>query len=60
VRRNYFLDPLSIVDEDVELQAKIERIFGELLATPRPPAGPTRGDLLDAMRLAVAGSASPS
>jgi 2-polyprenyl-6-methoxyphenol hydroxylase-like FAD-dependent oxidoreductase len=54
VRRNYFLDPLSIVDEDVKLQARIERIFGELMATPRPAAGPTRSDLLEAMQTATA------
>jgi 2-polyprenyl-6-methoxyphenol hydroxylase-like FAD-dependent oxidoreductase len=56
VRRNYFLDPLSIVDTDIELQSRIERIFGELLATPRPPAGPTRGDLLEVMQSAIAPS----
>ena len=54
IRRNYFLDPLSIVDDDLELQARIERIFGEMLATPRPPAGPSRSDMLDAMRAALA------
>ena len=53
VRRNYFLEPLSIVDSDVELQARIERIFGELLATPRRPVGPTRSDLIEAMQAAV-------
>ena len=60
VRRNYFLDPLSIVDSDVTMQARIERIFGELLATPRAPAGPTRGDLLEAMQAAIANSISSS
>jgi len=53
VRRNYFLDPLSALDDDLEMQSKIERIFGELLATPRPPTGPTRSDLLEAMRQAL-------
>jgi 2-polyprenyl-6-methoxyphenol hydroxylase-like FAD-dependent oxidoreductase len=57
VRRNYFLDPLSIVDADVEMQSRIERIFGELIATPRPPAGPTRSDLLEAMRTTLSGAA---
>jgi 2-polyprenyl-6-methoxyphenol hydroxylase-like FAD-dependent oxidoreductase len=54
VRRNYFLDPLSVVDSDAELQSRIERIFAELLATPRAPAGPTRSDLLEAMQAALA------
>ncbi len=50
VRRNYFLDSLSIVDSDAALLSRIQRIFGELLAAPRPPAGPTHGDLLEAMQ----------
>ena len=54
VRRNYFLDPLSVVDGDVPLQERIERIFAELMAAPRPRPGPTRADLLDAMRAAIA------
>ena len=54
VRRNYFLDPLTTIDSDVEMQARIERIFGELLATPRVPAGPARADLLHAMQTALA------
>jgi len=50
VRRNYFLDPLAVIDSDEEMQARIERIYGELMATPRPPAGPARSDLLEAMQ----------
>jgi hypothetical protein len=53
VRRNYFLDPLSIVDTDEEMQSRIEHIFGELLAKPRPPAGPSRSDLLEATQAAI-------
>jgi 2-polyprenyl-6-methoxyphenol hydroxylase-like FAD-dependent oxidoreductase len=53
IRRNYFLDPLGIVDDDPELLARIERIFGEIMAMPRPPAGPTRDELLAAMREAL-------
>jgi 2-polyprenyl-6-methoxyphenol hydroxylase-like FAD-dependent oxidoreductase len=54
VRRNYFLDPLSVLDDDIALQDRIERIFGELRATPRPRPGPSREDLLAAMRGAIA------
>ncbi|MEO7664176.1 MAG: hypothetical protein ABIV26_03555 [Candidatus Limnocylindrales bacterium] len=54
VRRNYFLDPLSVIDADVVLQERIERIFGDLMAIRRPRPGPTRDDLLEAMRAAVA------
>jgi 2-polyprenyl-6-methoxyphenol hydroxylase-like FAD-dependent oxidoreductase len=54
VRRNYFLDPLSVLDEDVAMQERIERTFAEIRATPRPRPGPTRDDLLAAMRAAAA------
>jgi 2-polyprenyl-6-methoxyphenol hydroxylase-like FAD-dependent oxidoreductase len=53
VRRNYFLDPLSVVDDDVALQERIEALFAQILSTPRPPAGPTRDELLYAMRAAI-------
>jgi 2-polyprenyl-6-methoxyphenol hydroxylase-like FAD-dependent oxidoreductase len=53
VRRNYFLDPLTVVDEDVQLLDRIESIFADLRATPRPRPGPTRAELLEAMRAAL-------
>jgi flavin-dependent dehydrogenase len=53
IRRNYFLDPLSVVDDDVALQARIQTIFAELRAMPRPRPAPERGDLLGAMRAAL-------
>jgi len=53
VRRNYFLDPLTVLDSDLEMHRTIERIFGELSATPRTPAGPSRSDLLLAMQAAL-------
>lgn len=52
IRRNYFLDPLSVVDDDVPLLERIEQIFRDLLATPRPPAGPSREELLAVIRAA--------
>jgi len=54
IRRNYFLDPLSVLDDDVAMQERIERVFGEIRATPRPRPGPTRDELLGAMRAAMA------
>jgi hypothetical protein len=54
VRRNYFLDPLSVLDQDVAMQERIERVFGEVRATPRPRPGPTRDELLAAARAAMA------
>lgn len=53
VRRNYFLDPLSVLDLDVAMQERIERIFAELRATPRPRPGPAREDLVAAIREAA-------
>jgi len=54
VRRNYFLDPLSVLDQDVAMQERIERVFGEVRATPRPRPGPTRDELLASARAAMA------
>jgi len=44
VRRIGFLDRTAVLDDDVALQERIERIFAELMANPRPPAGPPRGN----------------
>jgi len=54
IRRNYFLDPLSVLDDDVAMQERIERIFGDLRATPRPRPGPSRDELVEVMRTALA------
>jgi 2-polyprenyl-6-methoxyphenol hydroxylase-like FAD-dependent oxidoreductase len=54
VRRNYFLDPLSELDGDLAMLERIERVFEEIRATPRPRPGPARDDLIAAMRAAVA------
>ena len=56
VRRNYFLDSLSVLDNDIAMQERIERIFAELLATPRPAPGPTREELLATVRRALSDS----
>jgi 2-polyprenyl-6-methoxyphenol hydroxylase-like FAD-dependent oxidoreductase len=58
VRRNYFLDPLSVLDDDIAMLERIERIFGELRATPRPRPGPPREDLIASMRGAMSGAAA--
>jgi 2-polyprenyl-6-methoxyphenol hydroxylase-like FAD-dependent oxidoreductase len=54
IRRNYFLDPLSVLDNDVAMQERIERIFADLRATPWPRPGPSRDELVDVMRIALA------
>jgi 2-polyprenyl-6-methoxyphenol hydroxylase-like FAD-dependent oxidoreductase len=53
IRRNYFLDPLSVLDDDVAMQERIERIFTDLRAIPRPRPGPSRDELIEVMRSAV-------
>ena len=54
IRRNYFLDPLSVLDDDVAMQERIEQIFAELRAKPRPRPGPSRDELIEVMRTALA------
>jgi hypothetical protein len=54
IRRNYFLDPLSVLDDDVAMQERIERIFADLRATPRPHPGLSRDELIEVMRTALA------
>jgi 2-polyprenyl-6-methoxyphenol hydroxylase-like FAD-dependent oxidoreductase len=54
IRRNYFLDPLSVLDDDIAMQERIERVFGDLQATPRPRPGPSRDELIEVMRTALA------
>jgi len=51
VRRNGFLDRTTVLDENVELQERIEALFGELMAQPRAAAGPSREELLRVTRL---------
>jgi 2-polyprenyl-6-methoxyphenol hydroxylase-like FAD-dependent oxidoreductase len=54
VRRNYFLDPLSVLDDDIPMQERIERLFADLRATARPRPGPRREELIEVMRSALA------
>lgn len=54
IRRNYFLDPLRVLDDDVPMQERIERLFGEARAMLRPRPGPPRDELLAAMRTSIA------
>ena len=54
IRRNYFLDPLLVLDENVAKQERIEEIFADLRSTPRPRPGPPRDELIEVMRSALA------
>ena len=53
VRRNAFLDPLSVLDDDIAMLERIERLFGELIGTARPRPGPGRDDLVAIVQDAV-------
>jgi 2-polyprenyl-6-methoxyphenol hydroxylase-like FAD-dependent oxidoreductase len=53
VRRNTFLDPLSVLDADVPLQDRIETVFADLLARGRPRPGPARDELVRLVQAAV-------
>lgn len=55
IRRNYFLDSLSVLDDDLAMQERIERIFADLRATPRPRPGPSRDEVIEVTRSALAG-----
>lgn len=46
VRRYGFLDRTSVLDDDMALQERIEKIFADILATPRPAPGPSRDEVL--------------
>ncbi len=46
IRRIGLLDRTTVLDGDTALQVRIEELFGELSGLPRPPAGPTRADML--------------
>jgi hypothetical protein len=54
IRRNYFLDSLSVLDDDLAMQERIERIFADLRAIPRPRPGPSRDGVIEVMRSALA------
>jgi 2-polyprenyl-6-methoxyphenol hydroxylase-like FAD-dependent oxidoreductase len=47
IRRIGLLDSTTVLDADTALQARIEELFGELSRSPRPPAGPSRADMLE-------------
>jgi 2-polyprenyl-6-methoxyphenol hydroxylase-like FAD-dependent oxidoreductase len=58
VRRNQFLDPLSVLDEDPVLIERLEALYAGPLAEARwnGRAGPPRDQLIEVMRAAQKGS----
>jgi len=59
VRRNQFLDPLSVLDYDATLLAELEALWARLRAPGRPPTGPTRQELIELMRAAMSDARVP-
>jgi 2-polyprenyl-6-methoxyphenol hydroxylase-like FAD-dependent oxidoreductase len=53
VRRNYFLDPLAVLDEDGPMQRRLEDFYAELRAANRPKPGPPREELVAVMTEAI-------
>jgi hypothetical protein len=53
VRRNTFLDPLSVVDDDPPMQERIEQTYAEIVAAGRPQPGPSRDELIEVMTTAT-------
>jgi hypothetical protein len=52
-RRIGLLDSTRALDDDDALQERIEKIFSEMLAKPRPPQGPPRDEMLDLCRSSI-------
>jgi 2-polyprenyl-6-methoxyphenol hydroxylase-like FAD-dependent oxidoreductase len=49
VRRIGLLDPISVLDGDPALQRRIAEEYGAFAATPRPAAGPSREEMVEAI-----------
>ncbi len=52
VRRIGLLDSVQVLDEDVDLQRRIEERFASVLATPRASSGPSRDEMLSIIEAA--------
>jgi 2-polyprenyl-6-methoxyphenol hydroxylase-like FAD-dependent oxidoreductase len=54
VRRNTFVDPLSVLDDDAAMQQRLQGFYADLAGAGRPRPGPSREELLDIMTAATA------
>jgi hypothetical protein len=45
-RRIGLLDSTAVLDRDLDLRRRVEDRFAEVRATPRPPLGPSREEML--------------
>ena len=46
VRRLGLLDSTRVLDDDIAMQQRIEEVFATMRATPRPPPGPPRDEMV--------------
>lgn len=46
VRRLGLLDGTGVLDDDLALRERIERLFAQAMTMPRPPSGPSRDEML--------------
>jgi 2-polyprenyl-6-methoxyphenol hydroxylase-like FAD-dependent oxidoreductase len=46
LRRIGLLDSTSVLDDDLALRVHIQDVFRSMMATPRPPSGPSREEML--------------
>src|SRR5262249_29194495 len=53
-RRRGSLDGMAVFDDDIALQERVERLFGEMLAAGRPPRpGPPRDELVRLLKESI-------
>ena len=55
--RRIGLDSTEVLDADHDIQRRIEDVFQEILASPRPAPGPTRDELVAVTSAAATSSA---
>lgn len=53
IRRIGLLDSTQVLDGDKAMQLRIEEVFQQLLATPRPPQGPPRDEMIRVIHAAA-------
>jgi len=60
IRRMGLLDSTAVLDQDDEMQRHIETVFQAMMKTPRPPAGPSRDDMVALVAEAAESASSPA
>jgi len=60
IRRMGLLDSTAVLDDDEVMQRRIETVFQAMMQTPRPPAGPSRDDMVALVAEAAESASSPA